>query len=89
MSSTDNITNDSNIYFDWTAASDSHSGVAGYYWSVVDSTPDTDDNWIAALPPFCHRRARFKPFVAAKDIAGQPEAISCFVHVDRAAQPPT
>ncbi len=42
--SNDNITSDSSPRFTWSTASDA-GGIAGYYWRVDDSTPESGGTW--------------------------------------------
>jgi hypothetical protein len=69
---TDNITNDTTPTFDWSASSDTGSGIARYWWAVDDSTPQTGGTSTTSLTatPTVTANGSHTMYVIAEDVAG-------------------
>lgn len=73
ISTTDNITNDTTPTFNWSASSDgTGSGIAGYWWAVDDSTPQTGGTFTTSLSatPTVTGNSGHTMYVVAVDVAG-------------------
>lgn len=75
----DNITSDTTPTFDWTAASDTGSGISGYWWAVDDNTPQTGGTFVTSTTltamPTVPGNGPHNMYVIAVDVAGNFSSI--------------
>lgn len=79
-STSDGITNDPVPTFSWTESGDSGSGVAGYWWSVDDSTPETGGVFTSAraATQLVSINGAHTFYVRAQDGVGNRSSVSSF-----------
>ena len=72
QSNSDGLTNDTTPTFSWNAATDTGTGVAGYFWAIDDSTPESGGAFTASLSaaPNVTANTPHTFYVRAQDVIG-------------------